>query len=243
MNQGSVVGLSLLLTATCGCGLLLPESRQCGGLAGFACLPWEYCHFADGSCGAADQTGICDRRPQVCPEIFAPVCGCDGETYGNECEAAGNGVSVASQGECGEAEERCRSQCEVPGFPCEERPLSSFEDYDQTASAWVEDLEGLEPFDLDEDGIADVPFVYGGACGNGIIFLFSGHGFGGHLYFFHAQSAGFVGMVNQTDILAGDCWGLTFWPERIDCPQPIVTYVYIGENHVPGDAITLVEPP
>ncbi len=60
------------------------------------CPAGTYCK-AD-TCGAA---GVCANKPQICPTIYAPVCGCDDKTYSSDCNAAGNGVNVKSKGKCG----------------------------------------------------------------------------------------------------------------------------------------------
>ena len=56
-----------------------------------------YCHYPDGACQGP---GACEERPEVCPYLWDPVCGCDGETYANSCIAAAAGVSVDYYGEC-----------------------------------------------------------------------------------------------------------------------------------------------
>ena len=75
--------------------------QSCGGLQGLQCSDGAFCQYApEAQCGAADQTGTCEPRPEFCTEQYDPVCGCDGETYPNACYAAREGVSVASAGEC-----------------------------------------------------------------------------------------------------------------------------------------------
>jgi hypothetical protein len=89
------VGVSVRSDGPC-----IGDEQICGGLAGFACDDDEFCLFTTGTCGAADQTGVCAPVPELCAEIYAPVCGCDDRTYGNHCEAYIAGVSILHVGAC-----------------------------------------------------------------------------------------------------------------------------------------------
>jgi len=103
--------------ASCGCPVFdCPPPPTCGGFAGLECPPGMFCDFPDNGCGLADGLGYCTLMPDAWIEIYAPVCGCDGVTYGNEGEANGHGIDIQHEGVCEEP-----ADCRSTGCPAGER--------------------------------------------------------------------------------------------------------------------------
>ena len=104
MKWGWVVGLAGLLAVGCSSGSSDGDGGSAGGTGGVGgcaeqcpggCADDEYC--AGDTC---DAPGMCEPKPINCVDIYDPVCGCDGNTYGNGCEAELAGVRIDFEGQC-----------------------------------------------------------------------------------------------------------------------------------------------
>jgi hypothetical protein len=115
--SAAAAGVNVASSGTC--------EQTCGGLpqpgVPSGCASGEICDLPPNTCDIADLPGICVTRPEACAEIFQPVCGCDNQTYGNDCERLQAGVPLQYPRACGEP-------CAVVDCPPDSRPVDSNDD-------------------------------------------------------------------------------------------------------------------
>jgi hypothetical protein len=74
--------------------------KMCSSYA--LCGTGAFCDFPIGGCGFGDAAGTCVSNAGIggCIAVWQPVCGCNGKTYGTDCDRIIAGVSKKSDGEC-----------------------------------------------------------------------------------------------------------------------------------------------
>lgn len=96
-------GVSILYRGACFKKGTPAPADSCGGKGLYteACnMEGFYCQYQQGVCSLYDSLGSCTAKPEVCTDEMDPVCGCDGRTFSNPCQAALAGISIKNKGEC-----------------------------------------------------------------------------------------------------------------------------------------------
>ncbi len=94
-------GVSPRSEGECGSAPSSPRAGECAPGTEASCPQGSFCHFSEvQACGEVQAAGQCMSTPTACTKEWAPVCGCDGRNYSNDCVAHSHGVSVRHRGLC-----------------------------------------------------------------------------------------------------------------------------------------------
>ncbi len=97
-----VIAATAVLALMCGAdgASAAKVGEKCDGSVGGRCGRELWCDRAPGQCGPADRHGTCVKVRQLCFQLYRPVCGCNGNTYANECNRIRAKVAKKHDGKC-----------------------------------------------------------------------------------------------------------------------------------------------
>ncbi len=122
-----------------------PEPQACGSRGLEPCAEGQFCDWSiDAMCGATDRPGVCRDVVDFCPEIYDPVCGCDGRDYSSACHAAQHGISVASEGTCPRTDQGVGEACGgLLGLTCQDHLFCNFDE--RAMCGWADATGTCQP--------------------------------------------------------------------------------------------------
>ena len=89
--------------------------EACGGPQKITCNSALYCQLPAGQCSSPDTAGTCVKAPDFCMRVSRPVCGCNGKTYQNECDARHAKMAI-------DYATACKKPPAAPGTPTAKPP-------------------------------------------------------------------------------------------------------------------------
>ena len=98
--------LLVVVTTILGCGSNGSTSSGGGSAAvgpcqsNTECAKTQFCELPSGLCEPRNPAGDCRLRPEICTMHWDPVCGCDGQTYSNDCQRQSAGAQKNHHGAC-----------------------------------------------------------------------------------------------------------------------------------------------
>ena len=109
LHFGRLIAAALLVSSGIGLGLIglglsgahaANLDEPCGGSNHITCNSALYCQLPAGQCSSLDTAGTCAKAPDFCMRVSRPVCGCNGKTYANECDARKARVAIDTSAAC-----------------------------------------------------------------------------------------------------------------------------------------------